>query len=139
MIIVGDINSSPEDGEFPLPPPYTGSGQPPYVQFTQGINIAGEPAFTPFTDTWLLSRPKGPGYTCCELPDLSNAVSMHDERIDVVFSGAPPHKAKVRVLNARTKDKTLSGLWPSDHATVVANLRFKEDKESDDTSDDSSD
>lgn len=122
VIVVGDINSSPDDGPFPLGP---GAGQPPYVQFTQGVNLFGAPAFAPYSDAWDASKAKGPGYTCCELADLSNAVSMHDERIDVVFSQSEPKKAQVRVLNTKSSDKTMSGLWPSDHASVYAKLGFK--------------
>ncbi len=138
LIIVGDINSSSEDEAFPLPP-LGAPGQPPYAQFSQGVNIVGEPAFAALADAWLASGSKGPGYTCCELPDLSNAKSVHDERIDVVFSMTLPHKAKVKVLNTKTKDKTSSGLWPSDHATVSARLKFRADTQSDDDSDDNSD
>ncbi|NND56928.1 MAG: hypothetical protein HKN57_06735, partial [Xanthomonadales bacterium] len=81
VIVVGDINSSQEDVEFPLPPPFSGMGQTPYAQFEQGVNFLGQPDFAPLADAWLAGKPKGPGYTCCELPDLSNAESMHDERI----------------------------------------------------------
>ena len=135
VIVVGDINSSPDDGPFPLGP--TLQGQPPYAQFTQGVDIFGQPSFAPYADAWSASKSKGPGYTCCELADLSNAESMHDERIDVVFSQSAPNKAQVRVLNTRSKDKTMSGLWPSDHASVYAKLGF--DDESSDDDEDSDD
>ncbi|MBT8132714.1 MAG: endonuclease/exonuclease/phosphatase family protein [Gammaproteobacteria bacterium] len=133
VIVVGDINSSSDDGSFPLPLPFPPGlqGQPPYAQFTQGVDILGQPLFTPYADAWLASKAKGPGYTCCELADLSNAVSLHNERIDVVFSQSDPTKAQARVLDTRPQDKTMSGLWPSDHASVYARLGFDDDSSDD--------
>jgi hypothetical protein len=49
---------------------------------------------------------------------------MHDERIDVIFSLIPPVRVKANVLNNNPEDKTPSGLWPSDHATVVGRLFY---------------
>ncbi len=71
-------------------------------------------------------RPGKPdGFTCCELADLSNAVSQHDERIDVVFAFPAPASVKANVLDTEAGDKTLSGHWPSDHASVSAELTYE--------------
>ena len=96
-----------------------------YQQLANGTLING--AALPFglTDVWNLRPGKPKGFTCCELADLSNAPSLHDERIDVVFAfPAPPGKVKANVLDAKVDDKTLSGLWPSDHASVSAELTY---------------
>ena len=105
-IVAGDFNSSAAD--------VSAINQPtPYEQMT---------VF--FTDIWPLRPGKPPGFTCCELADLSNARSQHDERIDNVFTLPAPSKVKANVLDAEVKDKTLSGLWPSDHASVSAELTY---------------
>ena len=105
-IVAGDFNSSPADvSAINLPTPYE--------QMTMF-----------FTDVWPLRPGKPPGFTCCELADLSNARSQHDERIDLVLTLPAPSKVKANVLDAEVKDKTLSGLWPSDHASVSAELTY---------------
>lgn len=121
LIVTGDFNSSPADPALPFP---GGFLQRPYQQFTNGTLFRGEPLFLRLTDTWT-QRPGDPdGFTCCELADLSNAVSQHDERIDVVFAFPAPTSVKANVLDARADDKTPSGHWPSDHASVSAELAY---------------
>ena len=77
-----------------------------------------------FTVIWPLRPGKPPGFTCCELADLSNAPSQLYERIDLVLTFPAPTKVKANVLDAEVEDKTLSGLWPSDHASVSAELTY---------------
>jgi endonuclease/exonuclease/phosphatase family metal-dependent hydrolase len=123
LVVVGDMNSSPEHpaipGPLPLPPPFNLGIPTPYQQFV----AAG------FTDTWTL-RPGGlPGYTCCQLEDLSNRRSVLYERIDMIFSlDVPSDVKKARVVGATVSDKTPPpglGLWPSDHGSVTADLQFR--------------
>jgi len=112
IILVGDFNSSPEDLPADLPPYWilTGAG---------------------YVDSW--SRRVGrpwPGFTCCQDEFLTNEASWLDERIDLIFvrndTDFPAFPAlgpvKARVVGNRQKDKTPSGLWPSDHAGVAAKL-----------------
>ena len=72
------------------------------------------------TDAW--TRGDGDGFTCGQAADLANETSTLDERIDYVWVRG------VRVLAAhvvgdRPEDRTTPhGLWPSDHAGVVADL-----------------
>jgi endonuclease/exonuclease/phosphatase family metal-dependent hydrolase len=116
LIVVGDFSSSPEDGMLVVGPTTI---VPPYLQFV----TAG------FTDTWPLRPGKTPGFTCCQLADLSNQQSILDERIDQIFSREVPSKVKARVVGARVSDKTRpSRLWPSDHGGVVAELEFDEEQ-----------
>jgi endonuclease/exonuclease/phosphatase family metal-dependent hydrolase len=122
-IIVGDLNSSPEDepvtGILPLPPPCSPTEVvPPYRQ----LIAAG------YTDIWTLRRPPDPGFTCCQAPDLLNRRSTLDERIDFIFSAVEPAKLRqARVVGDRISDKTRPPprLWPSDHAGVLATIRFE--------------
>jgi len=124
LLVVGDINSDPDD---PYPSPTTGPFLTPYQQFVSGLTWDGAPVSDAYNDVWTLRRKQEPGLTCCEVADLSNSVSNHDRRIDMVFSLSLPERVKVRVLNTKPDDKTASGLWPSDHATVVAKLKFYDD------------
>lgn len=120
LIVVGDINSSPEDpfipGPLPLPPPFNNGIPRPYQQFS----AAG------FTDAWDLRPGNVPGYSCCQADDLSNHQDVNDDRIDVIFSlDAPDKVKKARVLGAKVSDKSGPfGLWPSDHGSVAGSLEF---------------
>ena len=122
LIVAGDINSSPDDAPFPGPGGTT--VQPPYAQLANGTDLFGGPLPYGMTDVWTQLRFNRPGYTCCQLADLSNARSMHDERIDVVFTFPAARRVFANVLDSRIWDKTESGLWPSDHGSVIAWLRY---------------
>lgn len=122
LIVAGDINSSPTDPNLPLPDGSTLFR--PYQQFATGVLADGTNLPFPLTDIWGL-RPGNPdGFTCCELADLSNAESVHDERIDVIFAYPAPAEVKANVLDDEPGDKTASGKWPSDHSSVSAELSY---------------
>jgi len=138
VIIVGDINSGPTDGIFQDPaapnPPFPPGTQfnPPYMQLANGVGLTtlSDPSpLGPLTDAWDFVKPANePGFSCCQLADLSNPQSILDERIDVIFAIEVKKNVKnVHVLGAEIQDKTLPGprLWPSDHGSVAAELRFK--------------
>ena len=87
---------------------------------------------TGFSDAWT-DAGSGPGLTCCQADDVLNAVSALDRRIDVVLfrAGTPPRgilspmtATAAEVVGDVPGDRTPSGLWPSDHAGVVATLRL---------------
>ena len=113
IILVGDFNSSPEDVPTVLPPPY-------WIMTAAG-----------YVDTWTrrVGRPSA-GFTCCQNEFLTNEQSELDERIDLIFvrndtdfpAWPDLGPVKARVLGARERDKTPSGLWPSDHAGIAAKL-----------------
>lgn len=76
-----------------------------------------------FTDTWIAPERQAPGLTCCERADLLNPRNMFDQRLDFIFTRHLPDGARpVRrdVIGDRSGDRTAAGLWPSDHAGVVA-------------------
>jgi hypothetical protein len=110
LIIVGDMNSSPNDAASTLPTPYTIFG-------SVGLY-----------DAWLLRPGNVSGLSCCQLEDLSNQQSLLTRRIDLVLSREMPRKVKdARLLGDVTADKTWPpgrGLWPSDHASVAGRLQY---------------
>ena len=119
LLVLGDINSSPVDPPFPSP---YGLAFPPYQQLANGTDLLGSPISFPYTDIWTLRPGKPKGFACCQAADRSNAESILYGRIDVIFSLIPPAGVKANVLNNNPEDKTPSGLWPSDHPTVVGRL-----------------
>ncbi len=110
LIIVGDMNSSPNDPASSLPTPYTIFG---------AVGLY---------DAWLLRPGNVTGLSCCQLEDLSNQQSLLTRRIDLVLSRELPRVVKnARLLGEVTADKTWPpgrGLWPSDHASVAARLQY---------------
>jgi endonuclease/exonuclease/phosphatase family metal-dependent hydrolase len=102
IILVGDFNS-----------PADGSGGPAYGILTD----AG------MDDAWdELSL--GTGLTCCNVSDLSNVTSTFYSRIDLVLARGFSGAEKVERLGTDQEDRTVSGLWASDHAGLKARLRF---------------
>jgi endonuclease/exonuclease/phosphatase family metal-dependent hydrolase len=118
VILVGDFNSGPSIDQ-PIPRP--GS---PYDQLVE----AG------YIDAWAerkgpRTRSGDPGFTCCQDKDLRNIVSELDKRIDLIWirpEGLPlginEALARTTVEGDDPKEKTPSGLWPSDHAGVDARM-----------------
>lgn len=118
IILVGDFNSGPS---MEQPIPRIGS---PYDQLVE----AG------YIDAW--AERKGPrahsgdpGFTCCQDKDLLNIVSELDKRIDLIWIrpdglplGVNEALARTTVEGDDSKEKTPSGLWPSDHAGVTAKM-----------------
>jgi len=89
-----------------------------------------------FQDAWLLAHPgrATDGMTCCQAKTLDNPTSILNERIDFVLLRANdrrggekrfPGMIGVEKVGDEIGDKTYpSGLWPSDHAGLLASLRF---------------
>ena len=77
-----------------------------------------------FTDAWVAAGgdPDGPdAATCCQVGDLSNESSRLSERIDYVWVRALGVDECTR-FGADPEDRTVDGLWPSDHAGVAATV-----------------
>jgi endonuclease/exonuclease/phosphatase family metal-dependent hydrolase len=77
-----------------------------------------------FVDAWAHKRPSDPGFTFGQSPDLLNPVSLLSQRIDLVLFRGAFQVAGIAVVGDEENDRTPSGLWPSDHAGVVAALRI---------------
>jgi endonuclease/exonuclease/phosphatase family metal-dependent hydrolase len=108
VILVGDLNSSPGTE-------------------AHAIMTASSPIGIGMGDVWT-SAATGDGFTCCFAPDLSapRATRDLDARIDYVLwqGDLEPEPGSVKVVGAADADRTQSGLWPSDHAGVVATFTF---------------
>ncbi|MEO3746533.1 endonuclease/exonuclease/phosphatase family protein [Plantactinospora sp. B5E13] len=102
VIVAGDLNSPPTDP--------TG----PYGTFATGG----------YRDAWRVVNGVGGGFTATQDPDLRNLPSQLDERVDHVFH----QPGRLWAVNAdlvgeAVRDRTPTGLWPSDHAGLVVTFR----------------
>jgi endonuclease/exonuclease/phosphatase family metal-dependent hydrolase len=87
-----------------------------------------------FRDVWEEVNGHRDGYTCCHEPDLSNMSGrgVLNQRIDYVFvRGAAEHggrlSGRARLLGDDVGERVAGPeyrIWPSDHAGVVATVRF---------------
>jgi endonuclease/exonuclease/phosphatase family metal-dependent hydrolase len=119
-VLMGDLNSDAEGGP----------GVPSWTPTYQTLLAAG------FQDTWEVSHPQPTyiGFTCCQDKDLLNPVSDLEERIDFVLLKPGDHQGNqerlpgsihVEVVGGKTGEQTaVSGLWPSDHAGLLAQLKI---------------
>jgi endonuclease/exonuclease/phosphatase family metal-dependent hydrolase len=119
-VLTGDLNSDAAAG------PGAASWTPTYE------TLIGEG----FQDAWLLAHPgrSSDGLTCCQAKTLDNSPSSLEERIDFVLLRATDHRGgknrisgsiKVELLGEAQEDRTHpSGLWPSDHAGLLASLKI---------------
>jgi endonuclease/exonuclease/phosphatase family metal-dependent hydrolase len=102
VVMAGDFNSAADN-----------SGTASY----QNIVNAG------FSDAWAAVFPGDPGYTCCHSDDLTSGAGDLTSRIDLLFfRGADMQATEAEIVGEAEADKTLDGLWPSDHAGVLATI-----------------
>jgi len=81
---------------------------------------------TGFKDSWPLTHPADPGFSCCQDEDLLNSTSQLKERIDLVlYQGIQINVDDVKLVGNHPTNRIPSGQWPSDHAGVVATLSIK--------------
>jgi endonuclease/exonuclease/phosphatase family metal-dependent hydrolase len=73
-----------------------------------------------FSDAW----PGADGLTCCHATDLHNPNPTLTKRVDLVLTSGGFQTVSADVVGEEPSDRTPSGLWPSDHAGVVATLRL---------------
>jgi len=110
VVLVGDFNSSATPAGLDATPTY-------------GNLVAGG-----LVDAWAATQSGKTGYTCCQhVPDLLNPVSTLSERIDFVFVRGSVRPEQVERVGYEQEDRTPSGLWPSDHAGVVARLTLRQE------------
>ena len=101
-IVMGDFNS-----------PADGSGTPTYANML----AAG------FSDAWL-EKGVGPGFTAIQAANLLNFPSTLNQRIDFVFDRGL-QTLGADLIGEDPVDRIVPpGLWPSDHAGVLATLRI---------------
>jgi endonuclease/exonuclease/phosphatase family metal-dependent hydrolase len=76
-------------------------------------------------DSWSALHPGDPGLTCCQVPPdtIVNPVSQLHERVDYVFAGPGVEPLSIELVGADPSSRLPgSGLWPTDHAGLVATL-----------------
>lgn len=98
-LVLGDVNS-----------PAAGDGSATYDLVRQ----AG------LGDAWAAANPGTPGYTCCRAADLRSGPL--EERIDMVFTRGRFVVERASLVGTSATERTSSGLWPSDHAGVIATV-----------------
>ncbi|HEY7453575.1 MAG TPA: endonuclease/exonuclease/phosphatase family protein [Thermoleophilaceae bacterium] len=108
VIVVGDMNSDPNGTE----------SDADAVNVLKGFGLK---------DLWPRIEKKNAGFSCClETSDLSDTTAAgFDHRIDLIFSKPALRGTSGKVVGKRLSDRAANGLWPSDHAGVVLNLRLR--------------
>jgi endonuclease/exonuclease/phosphatase family metal-dependent hydrolase len=111
LILVGDFNSSPEDDSI--------------AGITPAYQIIASADFADIWDTNPLRFFNPGGFTCCHLADLSNTMSLLNERIDIIFV----REMSFQPLAFVTGQVPIFPLsvppnWVSDHAGVFGKLTF---------------
>jgi endonuclease/exonuclease/phosphatase family metal-dependent hydrolase len=102
VVFIGDFNSNAD-----------GTGTPTYTKLID----AG------FIDAWTI-KGKGNGFTCCQADDLLNNDSSLTERTDLMMFRGEFKVKDIELVGNSQNDRTISGLWPSDHAGIVATLKL---------------
>jgi endonuclease/exonuclease/phosphatase family metal-dependent hydrolase len=106
VVVVGDFNATADSGVDPSFPTY------------QLLLAAG------LVDVWPQKGGSGPGFTCCQDVAMLNPISQLNHRIDLVLYRGDFRAREIFLVGNTPADRTPSGLWPSDHAGVVATLRI---------------
>jgi hypothetical protein len=76
-----------------------------------------------FNDAWRATHPRDLGNTWGHDEDLRNTTADLTQRLDLVLFRDNLCALDADVVGDELTDRTPSGLWPSDHAGVVATLR----------------
>ncbi len=79
-----------------------------------------------YVDLWQMDS-EGSGNTCCQDDDLLNEVTDKTVRIDHIYvrNFGQPTSVVTHTVGDKAEDRLSSGLWPSDHAGVVAEITFE--------------
>ena len=79
-----------------------------------------------YVDVWQMDS-DGTGNTCCQDDDILNEMSDLSVRIDQIFvrNLELPASVMTSTVGDEPSDRLASGLWPSDHAGVVAHFAFE--------------
>lgn len=102
VIFIGDFNSKAD-----------GTGTPTY----------GNLIYAGMKDAWTILG-EGSGFTCCQDASLLNQNSNLSKRIDLVLFHGNFKVQDIALVGNNQDNRTPSGLWPSDHAGVVAKLKL---------------
>jgi hypothetical protein len=93
-----------------------------------GTDTYGKLIGAGFADAWSTTHPGDLGNTCCQKADLLQPYNL-DRRIDLVLFRNGLNASNTDIVGEEDTDRTTpSGLWPSDHAGLVAALRVGNDQ-----------
>lgn len=115
VILAGDLNTDPNES----------AAASPYHQ----LLAAG------FHDSWLERNGArtGNGFTCCQNTDLRNSASLLFKRIDHLMvrperhgKSTTLHPLYFTIFGDELSERTVNGLWPSDHAGLVVTMRWSQ-------------
>lgn len=76
-----------------------------------------------YKDAWVI-KGEGPGYTAFQADNLLNPVSTLSERFEYIFFRGYSELQCVFTVGDNQRDRTPCGLWPSDHAGIVAGFKL---------------
>ena len=99
VVLVGDFNSAADK-----------TGTMSYA------TVAGS-----FSDAYAKLNPGMPGFTCCT--DIVAPAPAPTSRIDIVFFRGGVSAQSIELVGVDPAKRSPAGLWPSDHAGVVATLQ----------------
>ena len=93
----------------------------------QAFPLPQDPTYTDFisagySDVWSEIFPKRAGLTCCQAESDNNPVSQLYQRIDLVLTQGKVAPWGVELIGTNLRSRLPDGLWPSDHAAVVAGV-----------------
>lgn len=76
-----------------------------------------------YVDVWQTDA-QGTGNTCCQDDNILNAVSDLSKRVDLIFlrNRQAPTSVMTHIVGDTPSERLDSGLWPSDHAGVIAQI-----------------
>jgi hypothetical protein len=77
-----------------------------------------------YGDVWSELSPNADGFTCCQAELDNNPVSQLYKRIDLILTVGDIKPKRIALYGADSSDRTVNGLWPSDHAGVAAWLKL---------------
>ena len=108
-VLTGDLNSAADPG----------TGVPGFTETPTYIDllVAG------FQDAWMANHANDPGYTCCQALNLRNDPSSLVVRIDYILTRGAISAVTTHRVGVDPEDRTVSGMWPSDHAGLVSVLQ----------------
>jgi endonuclease/exonuclease/phosphatase family metal-dependent hydrolase len=109
-VVTGDLNAMPESDE---------------VRLLEGVLTEPEVPDLLLVDAWRYAAPEDRGITWSRANPHAAVTGEPDARIDYVLVGTPRGGGAALVTGARVAgDGPRDGVWPSDHAAVVADLQL---------------
>ncbi|MFB9378098.1 endonuclease/exonuclease/phosphatase family protein [Kineococcus gynurae] len=108
-VLTGDFNAVPESDE---------------VRYACGYLTPGPVRDFVLLDAWRFAEPGDPGLTWNRRNPFVARVHQPSARIDYVLVGLAPFSGEGSVLGAHlVGTEPVDGIWPSDHAAIVVDLR----------------